>query len=513
VNGARRKGGALAAGALLSSLLAPAATRSQEPAPAPASTETADQVAAERPAPRIAEGRDLVDLAVAPIELEAHVGFLAADELAGRDTGSAGEALAVAYLADRLRAAGLEPAGDDGYLQQVELERARPLGEPRLRGYDAAGEPREFAFGTHFTVYEWSGLDARLPLVRAEDPQALPEAAGAALFVASDAGQRRAVSARAAQLGVEAPAVLLFPGPRSDGRPGGRLPRGELARTGSGPRLPAMRVRGELLEQLEQGLLVELELRLELDVERIVAHNVVALLRGRGTEARPELARQAVVLSAHIDHLGVEAPAEGDGESGAPASGEDRIYNGADDDASGVAAVLEVAEALAQGPAPARTVVVLLATGEERGLLGTHEYLARPAVSLEHTVYNLNFEMLGRPDALAGGPGQLWLTGYERTNLGAAWAALGVAFTPDPRPDQHFFERSDNIAFVDRGVPGQTLSSFDLHGDYHRVTDEWWTLDYEHLAAACELAARAARLLVDGAVDPAWLEGGQPPQR
>jgi Zn-dependent M28 family amino/carboxypeptidase len=121
--------------------------------------------------------------------------------------------------------------------------------------------------------------------------------------------------------------------------------------------------------------------------------------------------------------------------------------------------------------------------------------------------------MIGRPDALAGGPGKLWLTGFERSNLGPAFAQAGLALVPDPRPDQDFFRRSDNYAFALRGIVAQTLSSYDLHTDYHAVSDEADTLDWTHLAAAVEAAWIGARALADGSIDPAWQPGGMPERR
>jgi Zn-dependent M28 family amino/carboxypeptidase len=262
------------------------------------------------------------------------------------------------------------------------------------------------------------------------------------------------------------------------------------------------------------------------DGERTPAVNVVGVLDGAGTPDRPGLADEAIVVTAHYDHIGVaSAPGAGahgvvGGTAGAAADGAapdggapDLVYNGADDDASGVAAVLELAAAMADGPPPARDVVFLLVTGEEVGLIGTSAYVERPVVPLERTVYNLNFEMLGRPDEAAGGAGVLWLTGYERANVGPAWAAAGLAVVADPHPEQHFFERSDNIVFVRRGVVGQSLSSFGLHADYHTVRDEADTLDYAHMQTAVRTALSALRMLADGSVDPAWVEGGAPTGR
>src|SRR5690606_6553464 len=158
---------------------------------------------------------------------------------------------------------------------------------------------------------------------------------------------------------------------------------------------------------------------------------------GVGTAERPELAEEVVVLTAHYDHIGVNEQLREAGEV-------DFINNGADDDASGVAAVLEIAHALATGAPPARTVLVFPVSGEEIGLLGTHYYIENPLEPLDRTVANLNFEMLGRPDTEAGGPGKLWFTGPERTNLMRAFKAAGVPVVEDPRPTQGFFYRSDN---------------------------------------------------------------------
>jgi Zn-dependent M28 family amino/carboxypeptidase len=186
------------------------------------------------------------------------------------------------------------------------------------------------------------------------------------------------------------------------------------------------------------------------------------------------------------------------------------IHNGADDDASGCAALLELAGALAAGPRPARTLVFLFATGEEAGLHGTDWYIEHPLVPLASTVCNLNLEMIGRPDPLAGGAGGLWLTGDERTSLGDAFRALGMAVVADPRPGERFFERSDNYAFARRGIVAQTLSSFNLHADYHGVDDELERLDLAHMEGATRAALVGARALADGTLEPTWKPGGDP---
>ena len=227
---------------------------------------------------------------------------------------------------------------------------------------------------------------------------------------------------------------------------------------------------------------------------RVEGFNVVGVVRG----SDPTLRGEAVVVGAHYDHVGVGEAVDGDS-----------IYNGADDDASGVVTVLEVARSLAEGPPPARSVVILLTTAEEQGMLGTLHYVQDPVVPLERTVADLQVEMVGRPDAEVGGAGRAWLTGFERSSIGAGLQAAGLPIVADPRPTQRFFERSDNIVFACHGVPAHTLSSFGLHADYHRPGDELERIDFAHLAEIAEAATRALRLIANGEA-PTWVGEGDP---
>ncbi len=224
-----------------------------------------------------------------------------------------------------------------------------------------------------------------------------------------------------------------------------------------------------------------------------LAVNVVGILPGSDPAARDS----AVVVAAHYDHLGIGRPVAGDS-----------IYNGADDDASGVVTVVEIARVLAREH-PRRTLVFLLSTGEEVGLLGTRRYLEAPAVPLARTVAEFEIEMIGRPDSLAGGVGRAWLTGYDRSSMGDMLKASGSPIVPDPRPDENFFERSDNIAFARRGIPAHTLSSYNMHRDYHSPSDDVSRVDFAHMTAVIRAAVSAVRALADGPV-PVWKPGGQP---
>lgn len=225
--------------------------------------------------------------------------------------------------------------------------------------------------------------------------------------------------------------------------------------------------------------------------------NVVGVIRG----VDPEVGHEAVILGAHYDHVGIGTPVPD--EAGVL----DSIYNGADDDGSGTVAVLEVARRLVEGPAPRRTVVILLSTGEEMGLLGTRYYIEHPVISMENTVADLQVEMIGRPDDAVGGFGHAWLTGFERTTMGNQLAEAGSPIVADPRLDQNFFFRSDNIAFARLGIPAHTLSSFNLHGDYHQPSDEVDMVDFDHMAALVDATLEAVRFLADGPT-PEWNPGG-----
>ncbi|MCA9002174.1 MAG: M20/M25/M40 family metallo-hydrolase, partial [Planctomycetes bacterium] len=233
-------------------------------------------------------------------------------------------------------------------------------------------------------------------------------------------------------------------------------------------------------------------------VETIHENNVVGVIPGVGTPDHPELAEEVVVVSAHYDHIGTR---EDDG------TGRDTVFNGADDDASGVVVLLELAEALAAGPKPARTIVFLLAAAEERGILGTEYFVENPPFPLEQIVCNLNLEMLGRPDDLVGGAGKMWLTGFERSDLGTMLEAAGIPILADPRPEMRFFVRSDNVVFVRKGVVAQTLSSYNMHSDYHQVGDEIESIDFEHMLGMAQGALAATKLLASPGPKPSWKEG------
>ena len=224
--------------------------------------------------------------------------------------------------------------------------------------------------------------------------------------------------------------------------------------------------------------------------------NVLGIIRG----SDPKFAKETILLSAHLDHLGLRANLPGD-----------NIFNGADDDASGVTAVLELAQALADGPKPKRTIVFALFGSEEIGGYGARYFQDHPPVPIETFVANLEFEMIARPDS-AVAPHTLWLTGYERSNLGPELARHGARLVADPHPEEHFFQRSDNYVLARKGIIAHTVSSYGLHSDYHRPSDDLAHVDFKHMTDAIASMVEPVRWLINSDFKPQWNEGGRPPE-
>jgi Zn-dependent M28 family amino/carboxypeptidase len=220
--------------------------------------------------------------------------------------------------------------------------------------------------------------------------------------------------------------------------------------------------------------------------------NAVGRLRGQSG--------RVILLSAHIDHLG------NSDQSGA---GGDTIFNGADDDASGTVAVLELMKALASGQRPKHSIVFALFGSEETGGSGSRFFADKPVVPLTDIVANLQFEMIGRPDTKVP-PQTLWLTGYDRSTLGPELARHGARLVQDPHPEQKFFERSDNIVFARRGVIAHTVSSYGLHTDYHTPEDEVEGIDFLHMTSAIQSMLEPIRWLANSDFVPQWLPGKKP---
>lgn len=224
--------------------------------------------------------------------------------------------------------------------------------------------------------------------------------------------------------------------------------------------------------------------------------NVIGVLPG----SDPELSGEAVVIGAHYDHVGLGGFGSVDpGDAG-------QVHNGADDNASGVAALLGAAERLVSEPRPARSVVFVAFTGEELGLLGSSAYTEEPAVPLRRTRAMLNMDMVGRLGAdplIVNGVG----TAAEWEEIvRSASRRTGV----EVRVGEEGFGPSDHSSFYARGVPVLHLFT-NVHGDYHRPGDDWWKVDARGIERVAELAARLARRVADRSGPLTYREGTAPP--
>lgn len=424
---------------------------------------------------------------VTEASVRGHMTFLAGDALNGRGSGTRDEWIAATYAASQFQRWGLEPAaGSNGFVQAIEVERAEAATAPVL----AFGEQR-LPHGGELVVATLAGAVTRGPLQHWKPGLAVIP--GAFLLLPADGAPTQATAGAAA--------VLVRETTRERGRWTVLAARMPFAQHILGtPTLPPARIvlsaaLHDTLTATAEGTELGLETELK-PAQRIPSWNAVGVLRGR---TRPE---EFILLSAHIDHLG-QRPARPE------ATSPDTIYNGADDDASGSTAVLELAQTFASGPRPERTVIFAVFGSEEAGGFGSRYFADRPVVPLRQIVANLQFEMIGRPDAKIAAQ-TLWLTGYERSTLGAELARRGARLVADPHPDQSFFTRSDNIQFARRGVIAHTVSSFGLHEQYHQPTDELGLIDFAHMTTAINSLIEPIRWLANSTFTPAWLPGQQP---
>ena len=226
------------------------------------------------------------------------------------------------------------------------------------------------------------------------------------------------------------------------------------------------------------------------------SRNVAAILRG----SDPQVKDTYVMLSAHYDHLGLAD------------TGEDRIFNGANDDASGTASVLEVANALAAlHPRPKRSVLFILFCGEEEGLRGSRYYVEHPLVPLSKTVADLNLELLGRTDAPEGRHLlSANVTGFNFSNMTPilvdAGKRIGVMVSKDAQASDKYFELSDNEPLAKAGIPAHSLSVTYEFPDYHAVGDEWQKIDYDNMAKVDQAVGIATLRLAQALTAPHWDE-------
>jgi Peptidase family M28 len=451
--------------------------------------------------------------------LKADVSFLASDLLEGRDTPSRGLDLAAEYIAAQYRRAGLEPVGDDGYFQTANFVSVTPNTDGLDFTLQTAASPLK-ANTASISLQEPVALNldhAAVVKVAMEDQAAIdaltPEQVRGKVLVlepsapsspsqpaAAGRGGRGGAGIATALAGKLQPAaIVLFsaPGGRGGGGAGGRGARLREAST-------ITAAAAAILSISDPAIRTALDTAAAPTISAHIAaptvvpskvRNVIGLLRGSDAALKDTY----VLITAHYDHLGIR-------DNGTP----DHIFNGANDDGSGTASVIEIANALAALPTrPARSIVFMTQFGEEKGDLGSRYYVQHPIFPLAKTIVDVNLEQVGRTDDLEGPRvGAFNLTGFDYTDLPAVFRRAGqqtdIQVIKHEKNSDAYFTRSDNAAFAEAGIPATTLSVAYDYPDYHKAGDEWPKLDYENMAKVDRTVALAALDIANNPQAPKW---------
>ncbi len=509
-------------------------------------------------APAFAQAND------AEAALKAHVAFLADDSMKGREAGTPEYDIAAAYVASRMLAAGLKPGGDDGgWYQQVPLityksadkgsfsvtrgghtvalvwgEDFLARANPVLTDIAASGEVVFAGYGLVDPATkqdDYKGLDVRgriVAVLRAA-PASLPSevrahygspdqqvtaalAKGASAVILIESTSRHAIFPFSASVKYWDAQSMTWAWP--DGKPhvavGGAPAFAYLSFAGAEKLFAGSKLKwADVLaadkagRKIRTGALgVSVSATSKTVLGSAVSSNVVGLLEG----SDPALKAETVVLSAHLDHIGV-LKTEGPG---------DKINNGAMDNAVGTATLLEVAQRFrAAGERPKRSILFVAVTAEEKGLIGSEYFAANPTKSAGTMVANVNFDM----PVLTWKFEDLVVYGADRTSIGPVVGAVakaeGLALTPDPAPEQASFVRTDHYSFVKAGIPavslepgpmgpGKAAADEFLEKRYHQPGDDLsQPFDWAAGAKFVKVNYEIIRALADGADRPRWNKG------
>lgn len=493
-----------------------------------------------------------------PEAIRAHISFLASDNLHGREAGTRDYDIAADYVAARFMEYGLKPAGDkSSYLQRVPLTTFVPSeGRVEIGGqaltfgedYLPAGNPVKaqveleapLVFAGFGVVtpdgkrddYKGLNVKGKIVVVLTGAPKSFQgeERAhyGNGVVKRMDAAKRGAVGLITLYTPTREGVLPFDRAKRSwnerymiwnqaDGKPwypgAQALPLATLSLKGAeklfaGSRYSAAQVMtaaeapaGDVPRFALPG---RAKVSLQNKLEPAVSSNVAGMIEG----SDPKLKDQVVVLSAHLDHEGVGPEVDGDS-----------IYNGAMDNASGIATMLEVARAFKQGEAPKRSVMFLAVTAEEKGLVGSEYFAHNPTVPKASLVADVNLDM----PILTYDFRDLIAFGADRSTIGEtvrrAAARMGLGLAPDPDPDQGIFTRSDHYRFVQQGVPSVFLKTGPANGGaaadklfrttrYHKPNDDLnQPIDYAAGAKFAAVNYAIARELADAPERPRWNKG------
>lgn len=492
--------------------------------------------------------------------MHGHIAFLADDALEGREAGERGYDLAALYVGTQFQSLGLKPANDKGWNQPATLIERSLVAPATASWTDAAGQSHDWTatsglllspgaregvtninaplvFVGHGVsaaehgVDDYAGVDARgkIVVMLRGFPEGLPSELGAHLSTQKGAMAQAQGAVGVIQLLSKADAERypwtflqnIFSGPAisaagADGLPISSAPNikfsGYANHAAIAPAFEGSPMTLEAILEAEAAgekvsafdLAGTLSVQSESKFNTMVSPNVVGVLPGTD----PALAGQPVMVTAHLDHEGID-PDE---------SKEDRIYNGAMDNASGIAAMIEAARILKDNPTR-RPVMFVALTAEEKGLLGAAYMAQSPLTPMADVAGLVNLDM----PVLTYDFTDVVAFGAEESTLGeltrVAAAAEGVSLSPDPVPEETIFVRSDHYEFVKAGVPsiylvtgwqgpGQAANEDFQENHYHQVSDDMsLPIDWNAAAKFARLNAAIIRAIGDADARPMWYEG------
>jgi hypothetical protein len=522
------------------------------------------------PTPKKESARSINERVNAPLPadqaaMKAHVMFLASDAMRGREAGSPEFDIAAQYVAAQFYAAGLRPGGDDGgYLQKVPLIGVKLADKGNFVWTPPGGKPQTLAFGEDFVpaanaakaetsinasiVFVGYGVVA--PDYKRDDYRGIDVKGKIVAFVAGapskyDGEERAFFSSPATKARIAAEhgaigAVQLesprggrgnFPvatlarswdrervtwsnGKTSGGAEGvpvlGTLSTSAAAKMFAGTRIGWDQIRkaadSDDAAFKPVALNGTLSVAIRTETRPMPSSNVIGVLPG----SDPRLQDEVVILSAHLDHIGV----------GAPDKTGDTINNGAEDNAIGIASLIEEAKRfVASGKPPRRTILFLAVTAEEKGLIGSDYFANNPTVPLKSIVADVNLDM-----PLITYPFEdMVVFGAQRSTLGPiverAAGSVGVSMSPDPMPEQGIFVRSDHFRFVQKGIPsvflwpgekGPGKAAWDdfMANHYHQPSDDLsQPLDWAQGVRFVTVNYTIAREIADNDERPRWNKG------
>ena len=422
---------------------------------------------------------------VRPEWVSAHESFLASDALNGRGSATRDEAIAASYVASQFQSYGLAPApGLNSYLQTATIIRPRLDGAPSLSFLGV-----KITSSMKLLTSSGESVKGAVKLVTSDDPKAMPRAD----IVMVSAAPSRAWFGAAQQKQVK---LLIF----RDGEAAQNLWVMMGSHTSMGAYLEGEKPshsRGNMVilsADVFDKLAAKPDTEISFDLPAIIEDkslttNAIGYLKGSDPKAG------TILYSAHLDHLG----AKPDGV----------IMHGANDDASGTTAVLEIAHALTAGQTPKRSILFIAYGSEEIGEFGSLYFGKHSPVPLESIIANIEFEMIGAQDPKLP-TNSLMMTGFSKSDLGEALKRHGALVVDDPYPDQHFFERSDNYQLALKGIVAHTVSGWATTPTYHQASDDLAHLNLPFMTAAIQSLIIPATWLANSDFVPQWKPGSKP---